>query len=215
MVIGAGIAGVQAALDLANSGFYVHLVEKKSAIGGVMAQLDKTFPTNDCSMCIISPKLVECGRHLNIQIHTLSEVKAIAGEPGNFTVTVEQEPRYVDPAKCIACGICTASCPDSALISTVTDRPVDEATRYFKKFKNPPKGIPWDRFALNINADPAACKGCGVCAQVCPTDALKMADKTAVKDEDFLPAACRAWDNTVNLAPFVDKLSLNHQVLFV
>ena len=125
-----------------------------------------------------------------------------------------QLPVY-DAAKCIACGICTASCPDSALISTVTDRPVDEAARYFKKFKNPPKGIPWERFALNINADPAACKGCGVCAQVCPTDALKMADKTAVKDEDFLPEACRAWDNTVNLAPFVDKLSLNHQVLFV
>ncbi len=125
-----------------------------------------------------------------------------------------QLPVY-DPAKCIACGICTASCPDSALISTVTDRPVDEAARYFKKFKNPPKGIPWERFALNINADPAACKGCGVCAQVCPTDALKMADKTAVSDEDFLPEACRAWDNTVNLAPYVDKLSLNHQVLFV
>ncbi|MDO9531450.1 MAG: thiamine pyrophosphate-dependent enzyme [Deltaproteobacteria bacterium] len=125
-----------------------------------------------------------------------------------------QLPVY-DAAKCIACGICAASCPDSALISTVTDRPVDEAARYFKKFKSPPKGIPWERFALNINADPAACKGCGVCAQVCPTDALKMADKTAVKDEDFLPAACRAWDNTVNLAPFVDKLSLNHQVLFV
>src|SRR3989339_1714266 len=125
-----------------------------------------------------------------------------------------QLPVY-DPAKCIACGICTASCPDSALISTVTDRPVDDAARYFKKFKNPPKGIPWERFALNINADPAACKGCGVCAQVCPTDALKMADKTAVSDEDFLPMACRAWDNTVNLAPYVDKLSLNHQVLFV
>ena len=111
MVVGAGIAGVQAALDLANSGFYVHLVEKKSAIGGVMAQLDKTFPTNDCSMCIISPKLVECGRHLNIQIHTLSEVKAIAGEPGNFTVTVEEEPRYVDPAKCTGCGDCAKVCP--------------------------------------------------------------------------------------------------------
>ncbi|MBU4231220.1 MAG: 2-oxoacid:acceptor oxidoreductase family protein [Proteobacteria bacterium] len=125
-----------------------------------------------------------------------------------------QLPVY-DAAKCIACGICAASCPDSALISTVTDRPVDEAARYFKKFKNPPKGIPWERFALNINADPAACKGCGVCAQVCPTDALKMADKAAVKEEDFLPEDCRAWDNTVNLAPYVDKLSLNHQVLFV
>jgi pyruvate-ferredoxin/flavodoxin oxidoreductase len=127
-----------------------------------------------------------------------------------------QLPVY-DPAKCIACGLCTASCPDSALISTVTDRPVDGngEARYFKQFKRPPKGIPWERFALNLNADPSACKGCGVCAQVCPTDALKMVDKTAVSDEDFLPQALRDWDNTVNLAPYVDKLSLNHQVLFV
>lgn len=111
MVVGAGIAGVQAALDLANAGFYVHLVEKKSAIGGVMAQLDKTFPTNDCSMCIISPKLVECGRHLNVEIHTLSELTEIKGEPGNFTVTLEQEPRYIDAAKCTGCGACAEVCP--------------------------------------------------------------------------------------------------------
>jgi heterodisulfide reductase subunit A-like polyferredoxin len=89
----------------------VHLVEKQPAIGGVMAQLDKTFPTNDCSMCILSPKLVECGRHLNIQIHTLSEVKAIAGEPGNFKVTLEKQPRYIDLAKCTGCGDCTEVCP--------------------------------------------------------------------------------------------------------
>ena len=111
MVVGAGIAGVQAALDLANAGFYVHLVEKKSAIGGVMAQLDKTFPTNDCSMCIISPKLVECGRHLNIDIMPLTEVTEIKGEPGNFTVSLAKAPRFVDPAKCTGCGACTEACP--------------------------------------------------------------------------------------------------------
>ncbi len=111
MIMGAGIAGVQAALDLAKAGFYVHLVEKKPAIGGVMAQLDKTFPTNDCSMCILSPKLVECGRHLNIEIHTLSEVQAISGETGNLTVTLEKQPRYIDPAKCTGCGDCTNVCP--------------------------------------------------------------------------------------------------------
>ncbi|MEJ2224707.1 MAG: FAD-dependent oxidoreductase [Syntrophobacterales bacterium] len=111
LVVGAGIAGVQASLDLAKSGFFVHLAEKQPAIGGVMAQLDKTFPTNDCSMCILSPKLVECGRHLNIEIHTLSEVKAISGEPGNLKVTLTKQPRYIDLAKCTGCGDCTKVCP--------------------------------------------------------------------------------------------------------
>ncbi len=91
MVVGGGIAGIQASLDLADAGYYVHLVEKDTAIGGVMPQLDKTFPTNDCSMCIISPKLVECGRHLNINIRPLTEVRRITGEPGNFTVTLENK----------------------------------------------------------------------------------------------------------------------------
>ncbi|MBU4231973.1 MAG: FAD-dependent oxidoreductase [Proteobacteria bacterium] len=111
MVVGGGVAGIQAALDMANSGFYVHLVETKPAIGGVMAQLDKTFPTNDCSMCIISPKLVECGRHLNIEIHTLTDVAAIDGEAGNLSVTLKKQPRYVDPAKCTGCGECANVCP--------------------------------------------------------------------------------------------------------
>ena len=111
MVVGAGIAGIQTALDLANSGFYVYLVEKKSAIGGVMAQLDKTFPTNDCSMCIISPKLVEAGRHLNIELLTLTEVEGVSGEPGNFQVKILEHPRYIDQAKCTACGECAKACP--------------------------------------------------------------------------------------------------------
>jgi pyruvate-ferredoxin/flavodoxin oxidoreductase len=148
--------------------------------------------------------------------HFLPIVPAGTSRFRDMSFIGSQLPVY-DPAKCIACGLCTASCPDSALISTITDRPVDGngAARYFKKFKRPPKGIPWERFALSLNADPSACKGCGVCAQVCPTDALKMVDKTAVTDEDFLPQALRDWDNTVNLTPYVDKLSLNHQVLFV
>jgi heterodisulfide reductase subunit A-like polyferredoxin len=111
LVVGAGIAGVQASLDLANAGYYVYLVEKTSAIGGRMAQLDKTFPTNDCAMCIVSPKLVECGRHLNIEIITDAEVQAIEGQPGNFTVKVHQRPRYIDLEACTACGECTEVCP--------------------------------------------------------------------------------------------------------
>jgi len=111
MVVGAGIAGIQASLDLADSGYLVYLVEKKSAIGGVMAQLDKTFPTNDCSMCIISPKLVECGRHLNIELLTMTEVEEVRGEPGNFQVKVVERPRYIDTEKCTACGECAKVCP--------------------------------------------------------------------------------------------------------
>ena len=106
MVVGGGVAGIQASLDLAEAGYYVYLVESSPAIGGVMAQLDKTFPTNDCSMCILSPKLVECGRHLNIKLLTLSEVADVSGTQGNFQVRVIQHPRYVDVNKCIACGLC-------------------------------------------------------------------------------------------------------------
>ena len=111
MVVGAGIAGIQASLDLADSGYLVYLVERQSAIGGVMAQLDKTFPTNDCSMCIISPKLVECGRHLNIDLMTNSEIIDISGEPGNFKVKLFEKPRYIDASKCTACGECSKACP--------------------------------------------------------------------------------------------------------
>jgi heterodisulfide reductase subunit A len=111
MVVGGGIAGIQAALDLAESGFYVYLVEKKPAIGGVMPQLDKTFPTNDCSMCTLAPKLVEVGRHLNIRIIAPAEVAGISGKAGNYEVEVLQKPRYILESRCIACGICAEKCP--------------------------------------------------------------------------------------------------------
>ena len=111
MVVGAGIAGIQASLDLADSGYLVYLVEKNSAIGGVMAQLDKTFPTNDCSMCIISPKLVECGRHLNIDLLTMTDILAVTGEAGNFQVKLLERPRYIDMEKCTACNECAKVCP--------------------------------------------------------------------------------------------------------
>jgi heterodisulfide reductase subunit A-like polyferredoxin len=111
MVVGGGIAGMQASLDLAEQGFKVYLVESKSAIGGKMAQLDKTFPTNDCAMCTISPKLVETGRHPNIEILTETEVLGLDGQAGDFDVTVLRKPRYIDILKCIACGDCAKVCP--------------------------------------------------------------------------------------------------------
>jgi heterodisulfide reductase subunit A-like polyferredoxin len=111
LVVGGGIGGMQAALDLAEAGIKVYLVEAKPSIGGVMAQLDKTFPTNDCAMCTMAPRLVDIGRHKDIEIITLAEVDRIAGEAGNFTVSLKQKPRYVDENKCNGCGLCVAGCP--------------------------------------------------------------------------------------------------------
>jgi len=111
LVVGGGVAGMQASLDLADQGFLVHLVESRSAIGGHMAQLDKTFPTNDCAMCTISPRLVETGRHLNIALHVDTEVERIDGVAGDFTVVLCHKPRYIDPLQCVGCGDCANVCP--------------------------------------------------------------------------------------------------------
>ena len=111
LVAGAGIGGMQAAIDLGNAGYKVYLLEEKSAIGGRMAQLDKTFPTNDCSMCTISPRLVEVDKHPNIEILTNSEILAVEGKAGRFQVRVLKHPRYVDMEKCNACGDCFEACP--------------------------------------------------------------------------------------------------------
>ena len=111
LVAGGGIGGMQAALDLAEGGYKVYIVQKDSAIGGTMARLDKTFPTGDCAMCMLSPKMVELSRHPNIELLTLSEVKNVSGEAGNFEVDVWKHPRYVDPEKCTGCGQCEDKCP--------------------------------------------------------------------------------------------------------
>ena len=111
VVVGGGIAGMQAALDAANAGFKVYLVEKKPSIGGNMAQLDKTFPTNDCSTCMISPKLIEVAKHPNIEILSFAEIEDISGQPGNFKVKIRKKARYVDESLCTGCGTCVQQCP--------------------------------------------------------------------------------------------------------
>jgi len=111
LIIGAGIAGMQAALDIADKGFKVHLVEKDPCIGGHMAQLDKTFPTLDCSACISTPKMVDVGNHPNINLLTYSEIVQVEGKAGHFRVTVRKKPRFVDLTKCTACGDCAVQCP--------------------------------------------------------------------------------------------------------
>jgi heterodisulfide reductase subunit A-like polyferredoxin len=155
LVAGGGIAGIQASLDLADSGFLVYLVEKQSAIGGVMAQLDKTFPTNDCSMCIISPKLVEAGRHLNIELLTLSEIEKIEGEAGDFRVTVKQMPRFVDIDKCTACGECGKVCPIE--LPNLFDQGLGDRRAAYKLY---PQAMP-GAFAITK-------KGAAPCRVACP-----------------------------------------------
>jgi len=111
LVLGGGVAGIQASIDLAGMGLRVHLVERSPSIGGRMAQLDKTFPTNDCAICILAPKMIECSGHRNVELLTYSEVVAVAGEAGDFTVTVKKHPRYVSLDRCTACGECVEKCP--------------------------------------------------------------------------------------------------------
>jgi heterodisulfide reductase subunit A len=125
LVVGSGISGMQAALDLADGGYYVYLLDSEPAIGGLMSKLDKTFPTNDCAMCVMSPKLVDCGRHLNIELVTYADVKNIDGVPGNYNVEIVRKAKSVDEEKCTGCGDCVTGCPSRYVV-----RPPAEGALY-------------------------------------------------------------------------------------
>jgi heterodisulfide reductase subunit A len=167
LVIGGGIAGIQAALDLAEQGLRVHVVERLPSIGGRMAQLDKTFPTNDCSTCILSPKMVDCSRHPNIILHTYSEVQAVRGEAGAFDVQVLKRARYVDEDRCTGCGDCARKCPrkvpDGFNVGLSQRRAI---YLYF------PQAVP-----MVMTIDPERCtyltRGkCGLCQKICQAGAI-------------------------------------------
>jgi heterodisulfide reductase subunit A-like polyferredoxin len=132
LVIGGGIAGIQASLDLAESGQKVYLLESSPAIGGTMARLDKTFPTNDCAMCILSPKIVECGRHLNIKTITWADLEEVSGSAGQFTVKVRERARFVDLEKCTGCGECAEMCP--VTVSSEFEAGVGERKAIFRPY---------------------------------------------------------------------------------
>ncbi len=167
MVVGGGIGGMQASLDLANAGFKVYMVERSPSIGGRMAQLDKTFPTNDCSMCTISPKLIEVDKHLNIDLITYSEVESIEGEAGNFSVKIRCKAKSVDYEKCTGCGICQEKCPgrtDSEFEAGIVKRkaiyvPYPQAV--------PNKPVIDREHCMKFTKDK-----CGVCQKKCPTGAI-------------------------------------------
>ena len=167
MVVGGGIAGIQAALELANSGYFVYIIEKTTGIGGTMAQLDKTFPTNDCTSCIILPKLVECDRHLNIELLTLSRVEKVQGSAGNFNIQIKKKPRYIDPDKCIACGICAQKCPIN--VKDEFNFGINKRKAVYIKYD---QSVP-----LKYAIDPSACiyltlGKCRACEKFCSTGAI-------------------------------------------
>jgi heterodisulfide reductase subunit A len=167
MVVGGGISGIQAALDLADTGFKVYLVEKSPAIGGHMAQFDKTFPTNDCSMCIESPKFIECSRHPNIDILTYTEVERVKGGAGDFTVTLTKKPRYIKEDKCTGCTTCVEFCPVNVPDPYNQDLSLNKAIHiYFSQ------AVP-----LVTYIDPEAClylqgEKCTICRGVCQNKAI-------------------------------------------
>jgi heterodisulfide reductase subunit A len=175
MIVGGGIAGTQAALDLAESGFFVYVVESSSTIGGVMAQLDKTFPTNDCSMCILSPKLVECGRHLNIRLMTMSEVEKVEGEAGNFVVSVREKPRFVDAEKCVACGICAEKCPKK--VNDLFNEGLGLRKAAYVEY---PQAVPLKYLIDEQNCIYLKNGKCRACEKFCPTGAIDFNQKEKV-----------------------------------
>jgi heterodisulfide reductase subunit A len=163
VIIGGGVTGIQAALDLAGDGIHVDLIEREPTIGGHMAQLDKTFPTNDCSMCILSPKMAEVSRHLLVTIHTCSEVTGVSGEAGRFSVTVRRSPRYVDEASCTGCGDCIRICPVE--VYNRFDAGVGVRKAIYKPHAQAVPDV--------VIRDKEHCIECGLCYDICGTHAIK------------------------------------------
>ncbi|MBO4300767.1 MAG: CoB--CoM heterodisulfide reductase iron-sulfur subunit A family protein [Desulfovibrio sp.] len=187
LVIGGGVAGIQAALDCAEGGVPVVLVEREATIGGKMAKLDKTFPTVDCSACILGPKMVDVAQHPNITLYACAEVEEVSGYVGNFTVKIRKRATYVDWNKCTGCGACTEKCP-----SKKTPDAFNEATGTTTAITIAfPQAIP-KKAVINPQYCRQLTKGkCGVCAKICPTGAIMydMQDEIVTEEVGSIVAA--------------------------
>ncbi len=180
LIVGGGIAGMQAALDIADAGYEVTIVERKPSIGGKMVMLDKTFPTMDCSACICTPKMSEVGNHPNITLKTYAEVQGVSGYVGNFEVTIREKAKYIDYDTCTGCGLCETKCP------TKTENEFDQDMGMRKAiYKMFPQAVP----AKPI-IDAEHCKKltegkCGVCEKLCPTQSIRYDDVDTVTTETY------------------------------
>jgi len=168
MIIGGGISGVQSALDLAEKGYEVVIVDRKPSIGGNMVKLDKTFPTDDCSICISAPKMVETSRHENIELLTYSEVKDLSGSAGSFNVDVWRRTKYVDPDECTGCGDCADACPVE--VPNEFDEELSTRKAIYVEY---PQSVP-----LSYTIDYDNCVGCGACERVCDAEAIQFLERS-------------------------------------
>ncbi len=180
LVIGGGIAGIQVALDIADAGFPVTIVEKEPTIGGRMAQIDKTFPTLDCSACILTPKMVDASQHPNIEILSYSEVEKVEGYVGNFNITIRKKARSVDMSKCTGCGTCWEKCP------TKVDSEFDMGLGKRKAIYTPfPQAVPNKPVIDRINCTKFKNGKCGICQKFCPTGAVDFEQQDELITEKY------------------------------
>ncbi|MBQ7331568.1 MAG: CoB--CoM heterodisulfide reductase iron-sulfur subunit A family protein [Oscillospiraceae bacterium] len=198
LVIGGGIAGIQTALDIADAGFEVDIVEKKPTIGGKMSQIDKTFPTLDCAACILTPKMVDVAQNEKIKIYSYSEVEAVKGFVGNFHVTIRKKARYVDETKCTGCGLCTEKCPQKK-VPNEFNLGLDTRRAIYIPFA---QAIPK---VATIDADYCSMLKsgkCGVCSKVCTAGAIDYKQTDQLIEQEYGAIVVATGFNPISMDKF-------------